>query len=59
MQELPHLKESIFGSAEDVKKINECIHEFEPCEGLIFEFIHVYRKCTKCKTYSNRREQNE
>jgi hypothetical protein len=45
------IKESIFGSVEQVKKISECEHEWEEKNGIIFDYIEVSFRCLKCGTY--------
>lgn len=48
---LPHFKESMFGSFDQVRLINDCDHEFEPRRGLLFGYMLVQERCRHCGTY--------
>lgn len=48
---LPHLKESTFGSFEQVKVISMCQHEWwHHGPSLIFGYMRVDKTCNKCGT---------
>ena len=52
------IKQSMFGSAEQVLKINRCTHQWEPIYGLLFGYMPVDEQCANCGTYRGPREEN-
>ena len=47
----PIKKMSVLGSFEQVKKINDCSHEWKLFKGIIFDYILVNARCNLCGTY--------
>lgn len=45
------IKESIFGSFENVQIINACSHDFIDRPAIIFGYMEVDQQCAKCKTW--------
>lgn len=44
-------KESLFGSREQVDKINACYHEWVPRPATLFGYMDVEAHCRKCGTW--------
>jgi len=51
MSERVAIKQSVFGSREEVANMAACYHEWEPLHGVIFDYILVDAKCEKCGTF--------
>ncbi len=45
------VKESTFGSYQQVKQIATCYHRWSPRPAILFGYMHVEAQCTECKTW--------
>lgn len=52
-----HVRESTFGSYEQVKKINACEHEWEDFPAILFKYLKVDRRCKLCGTWQRLPDQ--
>lgn len=44
------VRESTFGSVEEVRKMEQCYHEWEPARCTILGYIKVLARCRRCGT---------